>query len=128
MDYEIESFTEHESYNKASKQNDIALIKLTKNVPLNDPTRIRPACLWQSHNIGQQDGVATGWGFTQYGGSLSNNLMKVLLPMISIDTCKRSFEDDDRIVVNENQICAGVLAGGKDTCQGGEFEFVFYII
>lgn len=118
-DYQIESFTVHENYKVTTKQNDIALIKLEKDVSLRDPKKIRPACLWQSNNIDQTDTVATGWGALSYGGSSTKNLMKVLLPILDMDVCVNNFEDDD-ITFSGNQICAGVLAGGRDTCQGGK--------
>lgn len=46
--------------------------------------------------------------------------MKVELDVIGNQQCNRFFEDaklDDGIV--ESQICAGVLSGMKDTCNGG---------
>lgn len=118
-DYSIESFTRHENYNTRTKANDIAVIKLSTNVPFDNPQKIRPACLWQSDNIGQPTAIATGWGYTQYAGSISNELMKVQLDLLDNNVCSKSFEDDGNIVISKKQICAGVLAGGRDTCQGG---------
>lgn len=56
----IESFISHERYNKETKENDIALIKLGQQVVFNK--FIRPACLQQSENISKKKAIATGWG------------------------------------------------------------------
>lgn len=47
--------------------------------------------------------------------------MKVELDIIDNNLCNSFFEDGklDRGIEN-SQICAGVLAGSKDTCNGGE--------
>lgn len=49
--------------------------------------------------------------------------MKVELDIIDNSECNRLLQDaklDSGIV--EKQMCAGILAGGKDTCNGGEFR------
>lgn len=60
IDILIDSFIAHEDYNKDTKQNDIAVIKMKQSAPLSKS--IRPACLQQSENIGKTKAVATGWG------------------------------------------------------------------
>lgn len=52
--------------------------------------------------------------------------MKVELDIINNQQCNRFFEDaklDDGIV--DSQICAAVLSGMKDTCNGGELIIEF---
>jgi secreted trypsin-like serine protease len=56
----IEFFKSHESYNKESRENDIALIKMRS--PVTFSKSIRPACLQQTESIGKSKAVATGWG------------------------------------------------------------------
>lgn len=143
-DYLIESFTRHEKYNSRTKANDIAVIKLKKDVSFTNPQKIRPACLWQTDNIGQSQAIASGWGiydhvleswpyltfkkllqgYTRYAGTISNELMKVQLDLLDNNICTKTFEDDSNIVVTNNQICAGVLSGGRDTCQGGKNVYI----
>jgi secreted trypsin-like serine protease len=81
---------------------------------------IRPACLWQTPNINSSKTIATGWGYTEaLSGLTSEELMKVELDLINNRECNNLLEDaklDDGIV--DSQICAGVLTGGKDTCNG----------
>lgn len=112
----IEQFIAHEDYNKYAKQNDIALIKLQHRAPFSK--FIRPACLWQSTDIPKTVVIASGWGVTEYAGSASDQLMKVKLDLLANEVCSKAYEDEE-LIINESQICAGVLAGGRDTCQGG---------
>lgn len=117
IDIPIESFTNHPSYNKHTKQNDIALIKMYR--PASFSKYIRPACLWQKSNIVESKATATGWGHTEYAGQSSEILMKVSLDILDTGICTRTYEDGG-FRVDDKQICAGVLAGGHDTCQGGK--------
>jgi secreted trypsin-like serine protease len=75
--------------------------------------------LWQSTNINSSKTVATGWGYTEALGQTSEELMKVELDIINNEECNNYFEDaklDEGII--RSQMCAGVLAGKKDTCNG----------
>jgi secreted trypsin-like serine protease len=60
LDIPIESFISHESYNKESRENDIAVIKMRQAAPLTK--NIRPACLQQVEKIDKPEAIATGWG------------------------------------------------------------------
>lgn len=119
QNYGIEIFINHENYNRTTKQNDIAVIKLAKNVNFND--RVRPACLWSSENIGQTKVIATGWGSTENYGPSSKDLLKVQLDLLNNDICSEYYEDQSYDITGK-QLCVGVLAGGKDTCQGGKIN------
>lgn len=53
-------------------------------------------------------------------GPKSDELLKVVLDIIDNDNCASYIERDHRKLRNglvEQQMCAGVLTGGKDTCQ-----------
>lgn len=116
VDVPIVDFIKHEGYSRSTRQHDIAVAKLQYRVGFSKT--IRPACLWQKDEVPTQKAVASGWGHTEYGGSSSAELMKVLLDVRSIRDCQNLF-DDDGYVINDNQICAGSKSVG-DTCQGGE--------
>lgn len=120
VDIPIAEFIKHEEYSKKSRQNDIAVAKLSQNVEFT--SYIRPACLWQHFEVEDNKTIATGWGVIEYSGSNSEELMKVQLDLLDNSNCIKAFEDDGQIEINNSQICAGVLAGGKDTCQGGDLK------
>lgn len=117
-DYPIESFVSHENYRAKTKENDIAVVKLIRDVSFKNPKQIRPACLWQEEEIGQQQTIATGFGSSAYGRVPLGVLMKVRLDLVDMAKCLKTFEDDE-FVIDDRQICAGNLTGGSDTCQGG---------
>lgn len=60
VDVPIEQFINHELYDRETRENDIALIKMTRSVTFTK--YIRPACLQQTEEIGKAKAVATGWG------------------------------------------------------------------
>jgi secreted trypsin-like serine protease len=113
----VTDFIKHENYDRNSKQNDIALVKLAKEVAFS--SLIRPACLWQNSQLNSGKVTAIGWGIVGYYQETSDDLLKVEINVFDNSECVHQFEDDYEIVINDNQICAGVRAGGKDTCQGG---------
>ena len=56
----------------------------------------------------------TGWGTTSAGGSIANTLRKVDVPVVSDDDCRDSYGQSS---IYDSMICAGLDAGGKDSCQ-----------
>lgn len=55
----------HPNYSRARKYNDIALLKLEREVDFSN--NIRPACLWRMNQINHATGIAIGWGKTEKG-------------------------------------------------------------
>lgn len=116
-DFLIEDFFIHPKYLPKSKYHDIALIKFQGKVELS--SSIRPACLWQTHQINYTDAIATGWGNTDFAGLKSDDLLKVDLSLIDTDVCRPYFEPSSNLIngIIDTQICAGSLTENKDTCQ-----------
>lgn len=56
----------------------------------------------------------------EFGGEKSDDLLKVSLDIISNYRCSPMYEPSKRLSAGivDTQMCAGYLAGGKDTCQG----------
>ena len=127
IDIPLIEFIKHEKYDRLSKQNDIALAKLETAVKFSD--LVRPACLWQDARLNVDSVIATGWGRTESSENQnSDDLLKVSLDLLDNNRCSQFFgQRDDDIVINQNQLCAGVVIGGGDTCQGGDFK-VFSIV
>lgn len=88
-------------------------------MPFTNPQYIRPACLWQSEIIESPTTIAIGFGADGHSKGSLDILMKVQLSLFDIQKCVKAFEDDET-VIDERQICAGNLTGGRDTCQGGK--------
>ncbi|XP_066986717.1 serine proteinase stubble-like [Macrobrachium rosenbergii] len=105
----------HPSYILSSVDNDIALIKLATPITFQPDNKIAPVCLPDAGNLYENvNAVITGWGTTTFGGIQPNELQKVTVPTLTNTQCRLSYG----IAITANMICAGLLTGGKDTCQG----------
>ncbi len=74
-----------------------------------------------------QDAWVTGWGTLTQGGSTSETLQKVSVPILSNEQCVDSNYAESQIT--DRMMCAGG-AGGKDSCQGdsgGKFILFFEV-
>ncbi|XP_071054056.1 chymotrypsin-1-like [Onthophagus taurus] len=107
----------HESYDRENyDRNDIALLKLTFEIPLSEsvqpiklPTEEQTFEAWSI-------GTLTGWGASYTGGDPLENLHKVNLFIYPQTECTKIFNSDRFNVIAE--LCAGVLPGGKGQCHG----------
>ncbi|XP_063992944.1 serine protease snake-like [Diachasmimorpha longicaudata] len=110
----------HPDYHVPSRYNDIALIKLDE--PLTFNAEVRPACL-EINPTSTGKFIASGFGKTSYEAIVgSDQLMKVTLDHVTSEECGKMFESEvggRRMTegLAPSQICAGVMAGGHDTCQ-----------
>ncbi|KAJ0170072.1 hypothetical protein K1T71_014678 [Dendrolimus kikuchii] len=118
--YTVKRRIKYPSYNPPSKYDDIALLELNKDVPLDENTV--PACLPFGVKINETIVTATGWGVTQYRGFFSNQLQKVNLNKFSSIECYAHFPPDPLSMEfgfdEDSQLCYGDKLKSKDTCQG----------
>ncbi|KAF5272857.1 hypothetical protein FQR65_LT00453 [Abscondita terminalis] len=118
-EYEIQDIKIHEQYRPPTHYHDIALLKTSIEVRFTN--FIRPACLWNKFEIDHNVSIATGWGKTGYLDKQSDKLLKVALNIFENSVCAKTYATDSLRLPNgilPNMMCAGELAGGKDTCQG----------
>ncbi|XP_035535314.1 transmembrane protease serine 13a [Morone saxatilis] len=115
--YLVKKILLNENYNSKTNDQDVALIKLKSPVVFNDKTQ--PACL---PTFDQQFSQGTrcwtsGFGTTVAGsGTVSRDLMEVTVDIIGREVCNSPSVYGG--AVTKNMLCAGDLAGGKDSCQG----------
>jgi len=103
----------HPSYSPTYWRNDIALMKLDS--PITYSNYIVPACIpSESASFAGLSSIATGWGTTSAGGSVSRYLIQVAMPWLTDARCKQKYPQVDAL----NAICAGETGDYKDTCQG----------
>lgn len=79
-------------------------------MPLNE--RIRRSSL-----VGYNPFVA-GWGTLHEKGQRAQVLQQIQVPILPISVCQREYAKQGPFKISEAQICAGTIAGGKDSCQG----------
>ncbi|MEZ4831027.1 MAG: trypsin-like serine protease [Caldilineaceae bacterium] len=106
----------HPSYNPNGSDNDIALLRLSSPVQFNQYVQPIPLVFSPANDSLVEAGdmsTVTGWGRTSEGGSSSNILMEVQVPIVSNRNCNSVYGN-----ITDNMICAGYTEGGKDSCQG----------
>ncbi|KAK3556062.1 hypothetical protein QTP70_004383 [Hemibagrus guttatus] len=111
----VTKIIKHPQYNKITSNNDIALLLLNSSVTFTN--YIRPVCLagqGSSFYSGTQCWI-TGWGDISLGVCLPSPgvLQEAQVSVISRIQCEILLGP----VITNNMICAGLLQGGKDTCQ-----------
>uniref|UniRef100_A0A8C3BJU4 Uncharacterized protein n=1 Tax=Cairina moschata TaxID=8855 RepID=A0A8C3BJU4_CAIMO len=113
----VERSWTHPHYDSNDYDGDIALLYLSSEVVFNE--YVLPICL-PSPNLAAllseegTVGMVSGWGATHGRGSTLRFLMKVRLPVVSMDTCQRA---TDRILT-DNMFCAGYATEAADACKG----------
>lgn len=107
----------HPAYSPSGYDNDIALLRLTSSLSGEHIDAVTP--LLPAHEpILAPDGTmatVTGWGTTSEGGSISESLMQVDVPVLGPSSCR---ETAYGTAISDNMLCAGFDDGGKDACQG----------
>ena len=104
----------HERFNPSTLANDIALIRLTRNIPGNRSIQLSSE---STDRVFARPGLCatvTGWGTTAEGGTGSTTLQRAELPIIATGACDTAYPDQ----VTNGHICAGYEQGGVDSCQG----------
>ncbi|XP_055612826.1 CLIP domain-containing serine protease B9 isoform X2 [Uranotaenia lowii] len=112
----IEEKRAHAEYSEDSKHNDIALLRLSRNVEFSD--FVQPVCLplpdFKSSSTGSVNFV-TGFGRT-LKGSRSMVKQKLGIKVYDQERCRTKFATK-KAVITDNQMCAGGDFA-KDSCHG----------
>ena len=103
----------HAAYNDASMVNDISLLELEANVDY-EPIQEIDSSDGFADSIGAMLTVV-GWGATSSGGSVSDVVLRVKVPVVSNSKCDEAYGTGS---ISSGMMCAGYTAGGKDSCQG----------
>lgn len=123
----VDSRIVHEEYDAKKITNDICMLKLVQDAPIND--FIRPICLpteepQRSMDLTGYQPFVAGWGTTSSNGPVANILQEVQVPVVNTQSCGNAYKTyfPDQIFDNR-VICAG--ATGKDSCQGVNLKKIF---
>ncbi|KAF4533004.1 hypothetical protein B566_EDAN000693 [Ephemera danica] len=108
----VTAINAHNGYNSNTMRADIAVWQTERmtsgsavNLPAQGTNTATGTMCWVS-----------GWGTTSSGGSVSETLLKVDVPIVSYASCNSAYSGMGG--VEDDQICAGYDNGGKDSCQG----------
>jgi secreted trypsin-like serine protease len=91
---------------------DISLLQLSSTSTM-APTQVAGAgerSIWTAGTLE----TIVGWGATEEGGDLPDNLQEARVPITTDSYCAGAYSDFDAATM----VCAGFPEGGVDTCQG----------
>jgi trypsin len=91
---------------------DISLLRLSQSSTM-APTQVAgpgERSIWTAGTLE----TIVGWGATQEGGDLPDNLQEGRVPVTTDQYCSGAYSDFDPATM----VCAGFPQGGVDTCQG----------
>ncbi|CAD7089371.1 unnamed protein product [Hermetia illucens] len=129
----IDRIIYHENYNNVSWENDIALVRVQEQMTWS--IGVAPICLPfldRFRNFANQQAEIAGWGTTEFGGVLSNTLMKGTVRILSNEYCQNQMDlctyDDEvdscqgdsggPIILNRDRMfLVGIISFGKG-CPG----------
>ncbi|MEK2491122.1 serine protease [Kitasatospora purpeofusca] len=104
----------HGSYNPSTIDYDLALLRLTKALPLGTGIAIVPLAV-DGDDPSAGTARVSGWGATSTGGPLAAAARTVAVPVVGRAKCRTEY---GATVITDRMLCAGEDAGGKDACQG----------
>ncbi|XP_038572154.1 duodenase-1-like [Micropterus salmoides] len=109
----IEKKCKPPSYENVGTGNDIMLLKLSSAVQLNERVQLIQLPKTEiSMKDGEKCSVA-GWGMTETGGAIVDDLRVVDVSVINLEDCKKTWQN-----LPANVLCAGGYDTKKGFCQG----------
>nr|NP_001246901.1 uncharacterized protein Dmel_CG14642, isoform C [Drosophila melanogaster]NP_730791.1 uncharacterized protein Dmel_CG14642, isoform B [Drosophila melanogaster]AAF52161.1 uncharacterized protein Dmel_CG14642, isoform B [Drosophila melanogaster]AFH06220.1 uncharacterized protein Dmel_CG14642, isoform C [Drosophila melanogaster] len=114
----IEQVFAHPNYKKKMYYDDIALLKLEKEVELTE--YVRPVRLWVFPELPTTIAFAMGYGATSFAKPMTNRLTNLNLTVVPNAECNAELPPlaETPSGVLESQICAQDYILNRDTCQG----------
>uniref|UniRef100_A0A1Q3FJF4 Putative trypsin-like serine protease n=1 Tax=Culex tarsalis TaxID=7177 RepID=A0A1Q3FJF4_CULTA len=115
--FRIAAIVRHPEHRFASSYHDIALLKLDRNVTLDET--VVPACLWTDEEVRFRELIATGWGSTGFAEEHTPNLLKVLLKPMDTAQCSLFYPVSKKLrwgLLQSQHLCA--VDEQMDTCEG----------
>ncbi|XP_076382860.1 mite allergen Der f 3 [Megalopta genalis] len=118
-EHQVAEIIVHENYETnwyGVPLNDVAVLRVSTPFKL-DKTR-QPIKIFKQDEEAKVGvaAVVTGWGAVKEGGSTTEVLQKVEVPIVSKKACDEAYQSYGGLPAG--QICAAVPQGGKDACQG----------
>jgi Trypsin len=103
QDIEVEQVISHQGFDKRSKINDIALIRLKKDVTFEKIRNVETICLpvvsgqmienIKAPNNKNPNMIISGWGQTEFSNKISDVLLEARVPYVDPEQCSRNFNE-----------------------------------
>ncbi|ELU16695.1 hypothetical protein CAPTEDRAFT_113671, partial [Capitella teleta] len=120
IDTAVAEIRQHPDYRPLTIQNDVSILVLAEEISFSDGRRM--VCPPSRVDSGNADGYAgdtlivSGWGIQSSGGVIADILRAVDVIGLTIQECRDSSYNSSSI--HDGMNCAGIEAGGKDSCLG----------
>lgn len=111
VEYEIEEMILHSMFNPNRATNDIALLKVSKDIEFNEFVQPIPYATKEVATPGHK-AVVTGWGRLEVWGVIPNALQEIELKVLDKEVCKQ-YEP----LVIDSHICT-LTKTGEGVCNG----------
>ncbi|KAL3460902.1 trypsin-like cysteine/serine peptidase domain-containing protein [Aspergillus heterothallicus] len=112
----VSSIAQHPDYDAQTTDNDISILTLAQDLTFSSAIQAVNLPTSSALPAAGTIATATGWGALQEGGSVSETLQYVDIPIVSKSECASAYSDFNEITAS--MVCAGESEGGKDACQG----------
>jgi secreted trypsin-like serine protease len=112
--YKVAQIYMHEEYDTVAINNDIAILELETEV--SNVTPIKPLTVELESQLKAGDMLTVmGWGNMSVDDqSFPTVLQEVQVPLYDQEKCNTAYDGE----ITDVMLCAGFVAGGKDSCQG----------
>ncbi|ODM92938.1 Transmembrane protease serine 11D [Orchesella cincta] len=124
--YKVEEVVPHPNYNVTSRENDLALIRLSAEIPFNASSEIKPICLPFEDGYGVWDALPKdgetaylgGWGYgLKNMAAQIEEMDQAAVTIWPKDNCTHSYRGDRAKKITPKHICAYGKAE-RDACRG----------
>jgi secreted trypsin-like serine protease len=126
MRRQVADIISHQKYVPRTHDNDIALLRLTEDVPASiTPTLLPTQAIEAAAAKPGSTVTVIGWGATSEGGNTTPQLMEVDVTMHDRAVCESNYQEViPMAAITPNMFCAGRTQGGADSCQGDSGGFI----
>ncbi|CAK1602326.1 unnamed protein product [Parnassius mnemosyne] len=116
--YNSAEIIRHPNYDRLTLDNDVAVLRAASTFSFSNSVRAA-GIAGANYNLADNQAVwAIGWGATEIGGSVSDQLRHVQIWTVNQATCRSRYAEVS-MTITDNMLCSGWLdVGGRDQCQG----------
>lgn len=106
----VSAKAENQNYNSVTKDSDVSVLTLNRS-----SSAPKASVYGGTDQLAGITATVIGTGRLSEGGSSPSTLQKVSVPIVTNNVCKSSYGSS---AITSNMLCAGLVGGGKDSCQG----------